>query len=431
MSTTTTPATNTAPVERTLLSDEEFERSFMYDDDSITVPDDVPVPNFAKKGADVDLSFEAQDEARKAAAAAAAANAENGLDPDGNPIVSDSDLLDFDKDDNNTPPAGNTGASPEYLSAIQGLVDQKKLFLWVDEEGKPLKPIQEYTPQELAELIEENIEHRVSETAENAPVELFKRFTPDVQAVVFHALKGGTAEDRQVIFKQLIQLDEVSKLDPKNPDHRHQIIREQLRAEKVLTPEQIEAEINRLEDRGEDIVEQYATEYKKKLEESEATRLQLKLAKQAEEEETRKKNEAKLAETFLGALRNEALADIPFGEDVRQSLYYGLTQKNFTSMKGNATNELNYLLEQAQVGEKADPEAVAMVLLLLRDKKAFVENVKTYVSKQVVNGIVPDIKDANRRTLGIPATNTPENNARPVVKQNPSSGKRFRLLGGK
>lgn len=424
------------------VSDDEFKKlmTFEEDDDTIVLPGGAnPAPNFTKPTTIPSLEDSYQDDVKKREAEEAARLAEEEaarLAAGGSGTRDDQDelksLMNFDDNDDQNAGQGQASstADPTLVGTLEGLVKDGHLELWVDEQGNVLKELKDMTPDEIKELIVENINHKVTQTAANAPVELFKQFPEEIQAVIGYHLNGATPEERQTLFKQLAQMDEQRSLNPEDENDRFAIIREYLRDEGVLSPEEIEKEVGLIADRGDENVLRYAKEYKKKLDDRQAQKLSDRLAKQAQIDAARKEGEQKLNDLYLQTLQKPELSGLQLSEDARAALYYGLTGKNYQTMSGKPTNELGYRLEQAQVGTQPDPEAVAMVLMILRDKKAFLETVKTELSRELNKSAVGAMNSAGHRHLGTPtAQGTPAPGTRTVGGMKPKPG--FRLHGNK
>jgi hypothetical protein len=70
-------------------------------------------------------------------------------------------------------------------------------------------------------------------------------------------------------------------------------------------------------------------------------------------------------------LNNTALNGIPLDQKNQNALFYGLTDRRYTNSKGKPVNELSYLLEQYQFGEKPNHIMMAELLWLARDPQGY------------------------------------------------------------
>jgi len=251
------------------------------------------------------------------------------------------------------------------------------------------KDIADYTVDDFKELIQANIENKVSDTAKNAPVELFQTLPEEVQAVVSYALNGGT--DMKTVFGQLAKAQETFDLDITKESDQEMVVRQWLNSLDVDTAEEIEDEINLLKDRGD--LEKYASKYKPKLDAKQAEVIQKRLDDQKAAEERKVKQSKNYQKTVYETLNTTELNGIPLNNKVQNMLYYGLTDKSrYQDSKGKPTNALGYYLEQHQFGEKPNPGLVAEALWLLSDPEGYKGSVKQIGSKEATADTIRKLK---------------------------------------
>ena len=302
-------------------------------------------------------------------------------------IVDDNLENDEEDDDlkNQKKPGGRPTLSKDaMIEAATSLIDEGILQPFDD--GKDLS---DYTVADFKELIQANIENQVSNTAQNAPVELFQTLPEEVQAVVSYALNGGT--DIKTVFQQLATSQETFELDPSKESDQEQIVRQWLNYLGTDSPEEIEDEINLLKDRGD--LDKYANRYKPKLDAKQAEIVQRRLDDQAAAEIRKQQQAKRYQQTMFNTLNTTELNGIPLNSKVQNMLYYGLTDRTrYQDSKGKPTNALGYYLEQHQFGENPNPALVAEALWLLADPDGYRSSLKQLGGKDAVSKTVRQLK---------------------------------------
>jgi hypothetical protein len=303
-------------------------------------------------------------------------------------------------------PISKSGRKPALVETISKLVDKGLIDLYEDAPN-----IEDYTIDEIEDLIEQNIIQKVNQTAQQAPVEVFKKLDPKLQDVISYALSGGT--DITNVLKNVTRAQEVTELSVDKKEDQERIVREWLRETNFGTEEEIEDEISDYLDRED--LEKKAKQFKPKLDAKQADIMKKKLAEQEEKRKQVEETKKKYAEKIFNTLNNEDLNGLKLNNKIQTSLYYGITDtSNYQDREGNPTNELGYLLEKYQIGESANPSLILEALWLLKDPKGYRDSVKTIGEKEAITKTVRSLKTAEGErkissstqgeSRGIPAT---------------------------
>ena len=241
------------------------------------------------------------------------------------------------------------------------------------------KALADYTVDDFEELIQANIESKITTVAQEAPIELFKTLPEDVQAVVKYALDGG--QDTKAVFNQLAKVHETFELDVDVEEDQESIIRQWYNALGTYdTIEELEDEINLIKDRGD--LKKYAERYKPKLDAKQADIVQEKLKEQQQAKVRKEKAREQYSNTVIKTLQTANLNGIPLNEKVQNMLYYGLTDSTrYQTAEGKPTNALGFLLEQHQFGANPNFSLVAEALWLLADPQNYKDSIKKTVEK--------------------------------------------------
>ena len=336
---------------------------------------------------------------------------ENGNDEDpnedpGNPDLNEdgikapesaADILDkglvedIDEDEEEEEVAKNKGGrKPALVEAMSKVVDKGVINLFEDSPD-----ISKYTIEDIEELIESNISQKIDQTAQNAPMEVFKKLDPKLQDVVAYALNGG--QDITNVLKTVAQSQEVSELSLDNEKDQERIVREHFRSINYGDDEVIEDEILSIIDRGE--LEKKATGFKPKLDEKQAAIMEKKLAVQEESKKRAEKASEKYAETVFNHLNKADLNGLPLNNKTQTMLYHGLTESNqYQDRNGNPTNALGHLIEEYQFGENANPSVLLEALWLMADPQGYRNSVLTLGQKGAHAKTLRSLKTAEGET---------------------------------
>jgi len=251
---------------------------------------------------------------------------------------------DEEEEDEDSPDAKKGGRKPALVEAMNNLVKRGVVDLFED-----APDLENYTVKDIEELIETNIASKINQTAQAAPMEVFKRLDPKLQDVVAYALNGG--QDITNVLKTVAVTQEMVELDVENEKDQEKIVREWLRSIEYGDDEAIEDEILSLSDRGE--IAKKAGMFKPKLDKKRDEILKKKLDDQEAAKKRAGKAQEKYAENIYGHLNKTDLNGLPLNNKVQTMLFYGLTEQQYQDRDGNPTNALGHLIEEYQFGENA------------------------------------------------------------------------------
>lgn len=279
-----------------------------------------------------------------------------------------------------------SGRKPALVETISKLVDKGLIDLFEDAPN-----VEDYTIDDIEELIEQNIIQKVNQTAQKAPVEVFKKLDPKLQDVISYALSGGT--DITNVLKNVARAQEVTELSLDKKEDQERIVREWLRETNFGTEDEIEDEISDYIDRED--LEKKAKQFKPKLDKKQGEIMQKKLAEQEEKRKQAEQVKKKYAENIFNTLNHETLNGLKLNNKIQTSLYYGITDtSNYQDREGNPTNELGYLIEKYQIGESANPSLILEALWLLKDPEGYRNSVKNIGEKEAIAKTVRSLKTA-------------------------------------
>jgi hypothetical protein len=296
---------------------------------------------------------------------------------------------DEDDEDHEASQRNKGGRKPALVEAMGKLVEKGAIDLFEDAPN-----LEDYTSDDIVELIETNLAQRINQTAQAAPMEVFKRLDPKLQDVVAYALNGG--QDITNVLKTVAVTQEMTDLNVEDERDQEKIVREWLRSIDYGDENAIEDEILSLIDRGE--IQKKAQQFKPKLDKKHDEILKKKLDEQEAKKERAKKASEKYAQTIYNHLNQPHLNGLQLNNKVQTMLYYGLTEKQYQDRDGNPTNALGHLIEEYQFGENANPSVLLEALWLLADPNSYRTSVANLVEKSSTSKTVRALKTAEAST---------------------------------
>ncbi len=252
-------------------------------------------------------------------------------------------------------------ASGKMVQAAKNLID-KNVLLPFDED----KPIDEYSSEDLEELIEANFKQVQNNLSEQLPQHFFQNLPPEMQHAYDYIQNGGS--DLKGLFNALSQTHEMYELDVTKEKDQIHAIRSYLQATNYGNPEEIQDEIDSLMDRGD--LEKKAKQFKPKLDAMQQNIVNQKLAAQEEAAKQRQQQSQTYMENVYSTLEKGELNGLTLDNKVQNMLYSGLVQPNYPSINGKQTNLLGHLLEKYQWVEPRH-DLIAEALYLLADPEGY------------------------------------------------------------
>ena len=258
--------------------------------------------------------------------------------------------------------------------------------------------VTKYSLKDFEELFEANTNDKTIKTKEDVSAEFFEALPNELQVAAHYVANGGT--DLKSLFRSLAAVEEIRELDTKDETSQEQIVRSYLHATNFGDADEIEEEIEAWKDRDE--LEAKANKFKPKLD---AMQEQIVARQLQQQEQMRKQQQAqaqKYTDNIYKALSPGELNGLKLDKKTQNTLFAGLTQANYPSMSGRATNLLGHLLEKYQYAEP-NHELISEALWLLSDPEGYRSKVKEGGKKEAVEKTVRQLKteQSNKITSGV------------------------------
>lgn len=289
---------------------------------------------------------------------------------------------------------------------INSLIEKKILLGFEDK-----KAGEEYTPEEVEELINANLDKVSKDSADKAIQELYGRMPESVKKIMTYAVNGASANDMKSLYRQLSTIEEQQSLDVNDANGQKEIIRQYLTLTKWGDENEIEDEISSLADKNE--LEKKAKQFKPKLDKYNEEEVNKKIQEQQEINKQREQRNMEYIKTVGSALSQGNVNGIPISNNVANNLFQGLIQNKFKLSNGNNGNMLSYYIDQYQ-WVKPNPTLLAEALWLLADPDGYKESVTNVIKKDFDERTFRKLQTETQQT-GKPSTQT--ENTNDVIKR--------------
>lgn len=305
-----------------------------------------------------------------------------------------------DKQTRQTPDKGKGGRPNSLISVTKKLVDKGVLAVFEDKDD-----IDKYTPEEVEELIESNVEYLQKQFAED-----FVNYLPQELRHAYEYFRAG-GKDIKGMLKAVINTVDIINLDVNNEEDQRQIVRTHLNMTGWGSAEEIEDEINRLEDAG--TLRTKAVQFKPTLDNKHKEIVDRRLRDQQADLEQRQKVSKMYLDSVYKTLEPGILNGLKLDPKTQNLLYKGLTQSNYPSSSGGHTNYFGYLIEQYQwVNPRHD--LLAEALWLLADPDGYRNNIRKVAETETTTKTVRTLKTEQNNNRGVNAGEEPDDNGSPT-----------------
>ena len=295
------------------------------------------------------------------------------------------------------------------VEIFQSLIDEKVLMPF-DED----KALSDYTMNDFKELFVANMEEQKRVVSESIPKEFFEALPDELKYAAEYVANGGN--DMKGLFKALAQSEEVKALDPKNPNHQVEIVRQYLYAKQFGEPEFIEDQIQQWVDGG--LIEKQALQFKPKLNQMEEEVVQSKI-KQAENAKKQREEQRELYfNSVLQTLKSGNLNGIKLDSKSQNMLWDGLTSTKYVSSNGAPTNLLGKLLTDYQNPANPRYDLIAEALWLLNDPEDYKKQIRTAAINETNLANVKKLKSEQERKLSS-SDSDQQDDVRKIKRQQP------------
>ena len=273
----------------------------------------------------------------------------------------------------------------EIKDTIKELIEQKILLpLDID------KDIDDYTKEELKELLKLNIENARKEESESVLEQFIDSLPEELQKMIEYHVAGGF-DIKQII--NLISKDaEMFSLDPDNETDAKTILAYHLRNNLGMSDDEVDEEIELYEKAGK------LTEKARRIYDAVKEKRKEEIENKIKEAEKAKEEASKKIQTFIEGVkavsRRGKLKDNNADKTVLKDIVDGLTSVNYESITGKKTNLLGYLIEQKQFIEP-DYDLIVEATWLLKDPEGYKKYIMSLGESKAAKETLRKLKTAS------------------------------------
>lgn len=274
-------------------------------------------------------------------------------------------------------------------SVFKKLVDENVLIPFDDE-----KSIEDYTEDEIKELLQANFEDRERKIKEQTPKEFFESLPEELQYAAEYVAKGG--QDLKGLFKVLADTEEVRSLDINRKEDHAKIVRQYLEAT-IQDPELVDEQLEEWEEAG--TLSKKAAQFKPKLDEMQEQIIQSQLLRQEGVRKQQIQKKQQYLDNIHKVLKPGELNGIKLDSKRQNFLWDEMTTVKYQSMTGKPTNLLGKLLEDYQFGKEPRYDLISEALWLLHDPEDYKEKIRLNATNKAAEETFKKLKTEESRKL--------------------------------
>lgn len=267
----------------------------------------------------------------------------------------------------------------DIVTMVNELVTAGDLFGF---EGEDVKTI-----EDAKELIKLNVLEARKATQDEIWNEKIKTYSPQVQAVLQYAEKGG--QDLSPLISAIAEVEKITDHNIETEAGQENIIKEYYKLQ-GWKDDEITEEIETAKDLNKLKIK--AEKFLPKILESEQHRIESIMAEQEQREAEMQEARTKYLSTIKTTLDKDTLGEIKLTRQEKATIWDGVTDVRYKSWSGQPTNLFFKTLEELQAGDKADYNRFLEVVFLTLNPSTFKEKLKTELNNQTVAQTVRQLK---------------------------------------
>lgn len=262
------------------------------------------------------------------------------------------------------------------------------------QEGQDLQEyLSKLSVEDLKNLHKENLARIRKEESSKGPEEYIQSLDPKIVKAIYYSQMG---QDPTPYIQAQYQLDNIRNVDLEQETVQEHVVKAHLTNTQFGTPEQIDAEIQIIKDRGH--LEDKAKQFHPHLVRLDEQRVQHLEQQAAYEEQQRAVQYQQYTQGLLEALKPAELAGIKLDKKTQETLYYGLTELQYPDRAGNPTNLLGSILDRVQFTEP-NYQKLARITLYAMDPDAYDEKIRQQGANVNTQQVVRQLKTEQSRHL--------------------------------
>lgn len=293
----------------------------------------------------------------------------------------------------------------DIVSMVNDLVTNGELFGFEDGEVK--------TIEDAKELIKLNVQEAKKTTDEDVWSRKVKTYSPQVQAVLQYAEKGG--QDLSPLIAAISEVEKVTDHNIETESGQENIIREYYTLQ-GWKDDEIKEEIETAKDLNK--LKSKAEKFLPKILETEQQRIESIMVEQEQRQLEMEEARNKYLSTIKTTLDKEKLGDVQLTRQEKAVIWDGLTDVRYASWSGQPTNLFFKTLEELQAGDKADYDRFLEVVFLTLNRSAFKDKIKKELNNQNIASTVRQLKVQESKKANTSENFLEENeNKKPSIKR--------------
>lgn len=272
----------------------------------------------------------------------------------------------------------------DIVSMVNELVDAGDIFGFED---GPIKTI-----EEAKDLIKLNVQESKKATLEDVWKEKVNSYSPQVQAILQYAERGG--QDVTPLLKAISEIEKTNDFNLEEESGQEAILKEYYSAQ-GWPEDDIKEEIETAKDLGK--LKTKAEKLLPKINQVNQEKIQSMMEEQDQRQQEADKARKNYLSTIKQTLDKDKLGEIKLSRQEKAALWDGLTDIRYTSWSGQPTNLFFKKLEELQAGDKADYDHFLQIVMMTLNKDQFKEKLKTELKTIETANTVRQLKTSEKK----------------------------------
>lgn len=254
---------------------------------------------------------------------------------------------------------------------VKELIEKNVLLPWEGEEVK--------TTQDLIDLIQENMEHKLTEVNNNIFEDKLQSLPPQYQSIIKHGLNGG--QDIQSLMESWVRVEKTFNTDINTEEGQEGVVKQYLLETGYGSEAMIDKDIQTWKDLG--VLKEKAEAFKPVLEESQIRKVHALEQEQMIKAQQEQQFHEYHLNTINQMLTSFKLEGMELDRETKANLFDAAQPRYQSQITGKPVDTLEAIIEELKYGQNQDPALYLELMYHAADPEGFKENIKTSIKSSI------------------------------------------------
>ena len=236
---------------------------------------------------------------------------------------------------------------------------------------------------EAKDVVKEYIKSIKEEAIEESWKEKVKGYSSQVQALLAYADQGAqTATELLDLLSAVKDVEDVVEFDLSSRDGKLQAI-EAYYHMKGFKPNYIKKQLDMLNDAGDDVIDETASEFAEELLEFNKRKVSEKIRQKEQARKAAEEASRAYLQTITDTLKKDNIGDIKLTKQDRYNLFDAVSNAEYQSISGSRVTKFIKTLEEIQFGKEKNYEHFMNIVYFTVDPQGFMQKIKDKITAEV------------------------------------------------